>query len=238
MNRLLIIFTCLWLLIPISGIAQQIRVLSENLEFNGDLGSIQRKTIILQNESDQSKTFFLKNLRGNIGSSQNIKICIGDQCFNPRKDLAKVKLTLKPGEIVTDMYLDFEMGIAETRGAFDLFFVNESNLKDAFVVEAVYEVENSKNKVNEFDYKDMILSDIYPNPSNRIAQLDYEYKNPKIKAKITINSFIGNPIVEYELDPERSTLLINVSDFTPGFYFYTLYLDNKNIVTKKLQVKK
>jgi hypothetical protein len=225
MNRLLIIFTCLWLLIPVLGIAQQVRVLSENLEFNGDLGSTQRKTIILQNESDQSKTFFLKNLRGNIGSSQNIKICIGDQCFNPRKDLAKIKLTLKPGEIVTDMYLDFEMGIAETRGAFDLFFVNESNLRDAFVVEAVYEVENSKNKVNEFDY-------------NRIAQLDYEYKNPKIKAKITINSFIGNPIAEYELDPERSTLLINVSEFTPGFYFYTLFLDNKNIVTKKLQVKK
>jgi hypothetical protein len=238
MNRFLIFFTCLWLMLPVLGIAQQVRVLSENLEFNGDLGSTQRKTIILQNESDQSKTFFLKNLKGNIGSSQNIKICIGDQCYNPKKDLAKIKLTLKPGEIVTDMYLDFEMGIAETRGSFDMIFANEANLKEVFVVEAIYAVENSKTKVNEFDYKDMILSDIYPNPSNRIAQLDYEYKNPKVKAKITINSFIGNPIAEYELDPERSTLLINVSDFTPGFYFYTLFLDNKNIVTKKLQVKK
>lgn len=238
MNRLLIIFTCLWLLLPILGSAQQIRVLSESLEFNGDLGSTQRKTIILQNESDQNKTFFLKSLRGNIGSSQNIKICIGDQCFNPRRDLAKIKLTLKSGEIMTDLYLDFDMGIAETRGAFDLFFVNESNLRDVFVVEAMYAVQNSKTKVNEFDYKEMILSDIYPNPSNRIAQLDYEYKNPKVKAKITINSFIGNPIAEYELDPERSTLAINVSDFAPGFYFYTLFLDNKNIVTKKLQVKK
>jgi hypothetical protein len=68
--------------------------------------------------------------------------------------------------------------------------------------------------------------------------LDYEYKNPKVKAKITINSFIGNPIAEYELDPERNTLLINISEYNPGFYFYTLFLDNKNIVTKKLQVKK
>ncbi len=238
MNRFFIFFTCLWLSLPLIGVGQQVRVLSENLEFNGDLGSTQRKTIILQNESDQSKTFFLKYLKGNIGSSQNIKICIGDQCFNPRKDLSKIKLTLGPGEVVTDMYLDFEMGIAETRGSFDLFFVNESNLKDVFVVEAVYAVENSKTKVNEFDYKDMILSDIYPNPSNRIAQLDYEFKNPKVKAKITINSFIGNPVAEYELDPERSTLVINVSDLNPGFYFYTLFLDNKNIVTKKLQVKK
>jgi len=238
MNRLLILFTCLWLSLPILGSAQQIRVLSEDLEFNGDLGTTQRKTVILQNDSDQQKTFFLKNLRGNIGSSQNIKVCIGDQCYDPKRDLGKIKLTLKPGEIVTDLYLDFEMGIAETRGSFDLFFANETNIRETFVVGAVYEVANAENKVDEFDYKDMILSDVYPNPSNRIAQFDYEFKNSKIKARIAINSFIGNPVAEYELDPTRKSLMINVSDFNPGVYFYTLFLDNKNIVTKKLVVKK
>ncbi len=238
MNRLLMFFTCLWLLLPIVGFAQQIRVLSENLEFRGDLGSTQRKTIILQNDSDESKTFFLKNLRGNIGSSQLIKVCIGDRCYDPKKELAKIKLTLEPGEIVTDIYLDFQMGIAEARGSFDLFFANEANIREVFVVEAVYAVENGKNKVDEFDYNEMILSDVYPNPSNRIAQFDYEYKNPKVKARIAINSFIGNPVAEYELDPNRKSLVINVSDFNPGVYFYTLFLDNKNIVTKKLVVKK
>jgi hypothetical protein len=238
MNRFLIFFTCLWLSIPILGIGQQIRVLSEDLSFSGDLGTTQRKTVILQNDSDQSKTFFLKNLRGNIGSSQNIKVCIGDQCFDPKRELAKIKLTLKSGEILTDVYLDFQMGIAETRGSFDLFFVNEANIREVFVVEAVYRVSNAENRVDEFDYKDVVLSDVYPNPSNRIAQLDYEYKNPKVKAKIAINSFIGNPVAEYELDPSRKSLVINVSDFNPGVYFYTLFLDNKNIVTKKLVVKK
>jgi hypothetical protein len=238
MNRFLIFFTCLWLSIPFLGIGQQIRVLSEDLTFSGDLGTTQRKTVLLQNDSDQSKTFFLKNLRGNIGSSQNIKVCIGDQCFDPKRELAKIKLTLKSGEILTDVYLDFQMGIAETRGSFDLFFVNEANIREVFVVEAVYRVSNAENRVDEFDYKDLILSDVYPNPSNRIAQLDYKYKNYKVKAKIAINSFIGNPVAEYELDPSRKSLLINVSDLNPGVYFYTLFLDNKNIVTKKLVVKK
>lgn len=238
MNRLLIIFTSLWLAFPILGSAQQIRVLSETLEFNGDLGTTQRKTVILQNDSDQQKTFFLKNLRGNIGSSQNIKICIGEQCYDPKRELAKIKLTLEPGEIVTDLYLDFQMGIAETRGSFDLFFSNETNIRETFVVEAIYEVANPENKVDEFDYKEIILSDVYPNPSNRIAQFDYELKNTRIKARISINSFIGNPVADYELDPSRKSLVINVSDFNPGVYFYTLFLDNKNIVTKKLVVKK
>lgn len=238
MKLLLLFFTWLWLFLPIIAEAQQIRVLSEDLQFSGDLGSSQRKSIILQNESNQSKTYLLKNLRGNVGSSQKVKICIGEQCFDPKRDLAKIKISLEPGEIMTDLYLEFEMGIVETMGSFDLFFVNAENIRETFMVEARYSVSNPDTKIDEFDYKDIKLSDVYPNPSSRIAQLDYQLKNPRVKAKITINSFIGNPIAEYELDPERSTLSINVSEFKEGIYFYTLFLGNKNIVTKKLQIKK
>ncbi|HAH37016.1 MAG TPA: T9SS C-terminal target domain-containing protein [Algoriphagus sp.] len=238
MKNFLKLFAWLVLAFPLFSEAQQVHVLSESLDFSGSIGTSQRKTVILQNESDKTKTFFLKNLVGNIGSSQKMKVCIGEQCYDAKRDLAKIKLTLKPGEIVTDFYLDFEMGIAETRGSFDLVFVNVDNLRESFLVEAEYNVNNPNKKADGFDYEDLTLSDVYPNPSNRIAQLDYDIKNEKAKAKITINSFIGNPVAEYELDPERNTLVINVSDFNPGVYFYTLFVNNKNIVTKKLVVKK
>jgi len=224
------------LALPLTSLAQDVMVLSEAVDFKGEIGSVHRKTILLQNESIQTKTYFLKNLRGGIGSSQKVKICLGDQCFDAKKDLAKIQLKLAPGEIFTDLYLEFDMGITETRGSFDLLFVNVENLRESFVVEAKYEVLSDVK--DEFSHKDIKISEIYPNPSSRVAQLDYEILNSKSKAKITINSFIGNPIAEYDLDPSRSSLVINVSDFQPGVYFYTLFVDNKNVVTKKLQVKK
>ena len=236
MKSLFRFLTWLLLFAPVFVGAQQVRVLSEAVEFSGDIGSSQRKTVILQNESNQTKTYFLKNVRGSVGSSQKVKICLNDQCFDSKKDLAKISLKLAPGEIVTDLYLEFEMGIAETRGSFDLFFVNAENIRENFVVEARYTVASGSG--TDFLHKDIKLSEIYPNPSNRVAQLDYELVNPKAKAKIAINSFIGNPIAEYDLDPDRSSLVINVTDFQPGVYFYTLFIDNKNVVTKKLQVKK
>lgn len=236
MKFLLKFFMSILLTLPMVSLAQEVEVLSGPVDFGGEIGSVQRKTILLQNESIQTKTYFLKSLRGGIGSSQKVRICIGDQCFDPKRDLAKINLKLAPGEIFTDLYLEFEMGITETRGSFDLLFVNVENLRDSFVVEAKYEVK-ADGKEN-FTHKDIKISEIYPNPSNRVAQLDYELVNPKAKAKITINSFIGNPIAEYELDPTRSSLVINVTDFQPGVYFYTLFVDNKNVVTKKLQVKK
>lgn len=236
MKSLFRFLTWLLLFAPVLAGAQQVRVLSEAVEFTGDIGSSQRKTVILQNESNQTKTYFLKNVRGSVGSSQKVKVCLNDQCFDSKRDLAKISLKLAPGEIYTDLYLEFEMGIAETRGSFDLFFVNAENIRENFVVEARYEVASGSG--TDFTHKDIKLSEIYPNPSNRIAQLDYQLVNPKAKAKITINSFIGNPIAEYDLDPERNSLVINVTDFQPGVYFYTLFVDNKNVVTKKLQVKK
>ncbi|MBY5952318.1 T9SS type A sorting domain-containing protein [Algoriphagus marincola] len=238
MKVFLRIFAWVFVTLPLLAEAQEVRVLSEGLSFDGDIGASQRKTIILQNESEVEKTYFLKNISGDIGSSQEMKICIGDACFDAKRDLAKIKVTLAPGEVVTDLYLEFSLGIAETRGAFDLIFVNTSNIRESFVVQAQYDVTDPAKKIDESDYDAITISEVYPNPSNRVAQLDYKLKKRETLAKITINSFIGNPVAEYELDPERSSLLINVSDFNPGVYFYTLFVDNKNIVTKKLVVKK
>lgn len=236
MKSLFLFCACFILLLPIQSEAQ-VRVLSENIEFNGKIGVSQRKSLILQNESNQKKEYNLRFLRGNIGTSQNIKICIGETCFDPRKELSKVKLNLEPGEIVTDLYLELDLGIVETKGNFELHFINPESNRDLFVIEAIYNVSNPNADGNEVDHKDISIGSVYPNPSNRIAQIDYNFKNPRAAAKISINSFIGNPVAEFRLDPRQKTLVMNVEDLRPGVYFYTLFVDNKNIVTKKLVVE-
>src|SRR5690606_2913438 len=118
MKSILSFFTLLFLLFQLSAEAQ-VRVLNEAVEFNGKINTSQRKTLILQNESDQAKEYILKFMRGNIASTQQIKICLGNTCYDPRKDLAKVKLKLNPGEVYTDLYLEFDLGITSAKGTFD-----------------------------------------------------------------------------------------------------------------------
>lgn len=217
--------------------ARQVRVLSDKIEFSGKVNTTQRKTLILQNDSDERTTYFLKYLSGNVGSSQNIFICIGDDCYDPREDLSQIRFTLLPGEVTTNIYIEFELGITATKGTFDLHFFNISNPRDSFIVESVYNVASDQPSDN-VRYKDVDMDEIYPNPSVRTAQLDYKIKNPDANVRVVINSFIGNPIYEFNLDPSQETLIIPVTDLNPGTYFYTLIVDNKNIVTKKLYVKR
>ncbi|MCH7408882.1 T9SS type A sorting domain-containing protein [Belliella sp. DSM 111904] len=236
MKSFLLILACTLLLFPLYSEAQ-VRVLSERGEFIGKIGATQRKSIIIQNESNAKKDYILRFLRGNVGTSQKVKICVGDQCYDPTKELSKIKISLKPGELVTDLYLEFDLGIIETKGNFELHFANTENNKDIFIVESVYNVSNPENNLDKTNHKDIAIGDVYPNPSNRVAHLDYEYKNKNALAKISINSFIGNPVAEYKLDPSQSTLVMNIEGLRPGVYFYTLFVENKNIVTKKLVVE-
>lgn len=237
MKFLLALVFTLTLFIQQHAEGRQVRVLSERVEFNGKVNTTQRKSLILQNESEEASVYYLRYLRGNIGSSQNIQVCLGDNCYDPRKDLSQIKLTLKPGEIYTDLYIEFELGIIPTKGTFDLHFFNSATTRDSFIIESVYSV-SGENPSEEVSHKDVDMGSIYPNPSVRSAQLDYKIKNPAANVRVVINSFIGNPIYDFRLDPVQETLVIPVTDLNPGTYFYTLIVDNKNIVTKKLYVKR
>lgn len=236
MKRFLFFTIALLVLVWPMAESRQVRVLSEKIEFNGKVNTSQRKSLILQNDSDQEKEYFLKHLRGNIGSSQSMKVCLDKSCFDPVKEPTKVRIKLQPGEIYTDLYLEFDLGITETRGTFDLHFFNTDNPREAFVIEGVYNVETGNDEY--FSHKDIELGGVYPNPSDRVAQLDYKIKNPGVSARVVVNSFIGNPIYDFQLDPIQTTLEINVTNLNPGVYFYTVIVDNKNIVTKKLVVKR
>lgn len=236
-HLLRIVFFSLLLFGALPGFSQVV-VLSDAVEFSGKIGTSQRKTLLIQNESDEVKHYTLKFLRGNIGSSQQLKLCIGETCYNPTRDLAKVKLTLRPGELFTEMYLAFDLGITETKGYFSMQFVSTENIREVFNIEATYDVYDPNAEGNAFTHPDIRMGNIYPNPSNQIATIDYELLNPSAQASIALTSFIGNPVATYTLDPMRESLVLNTSDLKPGVYFYTLYVNNKNIVTKKLFVKR
>ena len=82
-----------------------------------------------------------------------------------------------------------------------------------------------------------MLQDLYPNPSNTVAFVEYKILNDRIKAKITLHNVLGNQVGEYDLPAYESKVKIRTEDLKPGIYFYTLHLDNKPVITQKLVVE-
>jgi hypothetical protein len=70
------------------------------------------------------------------------------------------------------------------------------------------------------------------------ANIDYKLHSDNIKTKIVIHNILGNTLTEYELSYLETNLKIPAEQLGAGIYFYTLYIENEGVMTRKLIVKK
>ena len=59
-----------------------------------------------------------------------------------------------------------------------------------------------------------------------------------MKAKIVVHNVLGKAMGDYELAFDDNRVKIQADDLVPGIYFYTVYLNNNGILTRKLIVRK
>ncbi|MBI3482830.1 MAG: T9SS type A sorting domain-containing protein, partial [Bacteroidetes bacterium] len=57
-------------------------------------------------------------------------------------------------------------------------------------------------------------------------------------AKIIVHNILGRSMSEYELPIDDTRIKMVVDDFAPGVYFYTLYVNNTGVLTRKIMVRK
>ena len=91
-----------------------------------------------------------------------------------------------------------------------------------------------------FNNEHISVSSIYPNPASTSAAVKYRFAGGLREAKIVLCNVLGNVVGEYRLSPEArgmSELHISTTALASGVYFYTLSLDGRNVVTRKLIVR-
>ncbi|MES2731509.1 MAG: T9SS type A sorting domain-containing protein [Bacteroidota bacterium] len=88
-----------------------------------------------------------------------------------------------------------------------------------------------------FSNDEATFSSIYPNPASGYAFIDYSLTNGIQQAKVVLYNVLGSPVSEYTLSKEEKKLRISTFGLESGFYYYTLFLDGKSLVTRRLVVK-
>jgi len=87
-----------------------------------------------------------------------------------------------------------------------------------------------------FENHQISISNPYPYPANEFVSFNYQILQSNLDAKISLYDVLGNEIATYRLQTEYNKVMIQTSSLRAGVYFYTLVLDGKNIITKKLVV--
>ena len=114
--------------------------------------------------------------------------------------------------------------IAKTTNS-EIFATNERSISGIENSDKLY----SSEKIN--------VSNIYPNPANDFASVDYVFNGNVNEATISFYNLLGHEIANYELDKYDRKLKVQTANWDSGIYLYQLVVDGKKVVTKKLLVR-
>ncbi|WP_051203870.1 T9SS type A sorting domain-containing protein [Hugenholtzia roseola] len=81
------------------------------------------------------------------------------------------------------------------------------------------------------------ISEAYPNPASQVLNFAYQLENNSDEAKVLIHNLLGSLVAEIKLSAFDAQVQIPVSEYKAGIYFYTISVNNQNIVTKKFIIK-
>jgi len=224
--------------------AQSLEIIYDKNFEHGIIGQEIKTQLKIKNISSQIVYFKVYELKKQIGSGQKSFLCFSSDCENEviannkrRIDDVEVQ-QLAPGLIAENIYAVLETGLLKGISSITYRIAVENSPEENIDLELQYEVSEPPKGGLLYSSLNVDLSDVYPNPVTETAMFDYNIKDDSKEAKIIIHNVLGSVAGEYKLNPYEQQLKISVENFNPGVYFYSLYIDNVGVATKKLVVRK
>ncbi len=218
--------------------SQGLKIVDSNLNIDSDVGTSVSTVIKVKNISNHIILLGIEKVEENIRSSQVATFCINNDCSEKNIVLQHNIIRLYPNQIFDGFSVSLETGLVPGNSSIKYLVYNLSDITESVEVEINYSIKEKAKEGVLYSSKVVELSDVYPNPVREKAIFSYKYLDPEKEAKVVIHSVLGSIISEYRLSPYESRLTIPVINYNPGVYFYTLYIDNEGVATKKMVVRK
>ncbi len=204
----------------------------------GTIGQNLKVPISIENLSSKPVNIIIKRIEERIGTSQKTYFCWGGDCVGEQVNQLPLSRKINPDQTSREFQSVLESGLVEGYSVVKYQVINRDNPSESYFHEVTYIIEPSEKKKALFESSNVTLQEVYPNPVNEFAFIDYALTNPETKAKIVLHNILGNIIGEYELKYFDKTLKISTASLNPGVYFYTLHIDNDGVMTKKIIVRR
>lgn len=220
-----------------SGLAAQSFEIGEIEDvYKGHIGEIIRVPLRFTNTTDKPLTLVIRRVSANLGGTQKNYFCPDENCLDQRVEDFLIRL--EPGQTISDFNVGLDAGLANGISSVKYAVFNRYNTAENLEFDLNFAVEERVAKEDIFTHPHIILHDVYPNPVIDYAYVNYDMLSDEVEAKIVIHNILGNSLDEYNLPAAENRVKIRAESLNAGIYFYTLYLDNEGVVTRKLIVKK
>lgn len=232
-----LVLAAIILVISSCGFSQGFELTSLMESYKGLIGETIKAPLRLKNTSEKPITLIIRKVNGQIGSTQKNYFCLDNNCLD-QKIVDDYVLKIEPGQVLNNFQIVLEAGLVSGESSIKYLVYNKSNPGQSIEFELNFNVEEKPEKENIYSSRFITLHDVYPNPVVDQAVVDYKVMNDQIKAKIVVHNILGNIVGEYLLPSLENFVRVKTDELSAGIYFYTLYIDNEGVMTRKLIVRK
>jgi hypothetical protein len=225
------------LAISISSFAQKIQLIDASEEITATSGSKVYNKLKIKNTSGELMRLAVSIADSELAASQDVSLCYNGNCLDASGNNLDI-ITLLPGTTTNDLELRFTAGLDESESSIKYLFVDIDHPKEAITHTFNYKVRTAAPNGIMYTGKGISVSNAYPNPVTDLATIDFSMESAFKDAKIIFYNVLGDKVLDVPLNQFDSNIKIPTDNLKVGVYFYTLYLENKGMVTKKLIVRK
>ncbi|MEZ4971865.1 MAG: T9SS type A sorting domain-containing protein [Cyclobacteriaceae bacterium] len=217
--------------------AQTPELVNKNeISYQANLSEIVKIPLRIKNNTDKAQFYIIRKVSGDLGGTQKGYFCLDDNCLEPGMDEFSKKI--EPGQTLAGLYYTLETGLVSGQNNIRFEVFERGHLAEGIEHAVSVSIEERRERSLVFQSKDITIHDVYPNPVSDYAFIEYRIINETVKANVVIHNILGMPMGDYELPSFENRVKIHTEDLAPGVYFYTLYLDNDGVLTRKLIVRK
>lgn len=216
--------------------AQNFEIAGLEDSYKGAVGEVIQAPVKIRNTFDKPITLVIRRVEIQIGSTQKNFFCPDNNCLDQRTDTYTVRL--EPGETLERFSIGLEAGLTEGFSSVKYQVFNKANPSEVSQLDINFVVEAKQEKGHIYSSSQITIHDLYPNPVVTSARIDYDIHQEHVKAKIIIHNILGSPLSAYDLTYGQNSVKIEAEQLNTGIYFYTLYINNESVLTRKLMVKK
>lgn len=232
----IVLLAAMWMVLVCPVFGQGFEISGVQDGYKGTIGETIKAPIRLKNTSDKAITLVVRKISGQIGSTQKNYICIDGNCLDQRVEDYLIKLDA--GQSLNTFQVALDAGLVSGESVVRYQVYNRLNPGHAVEFDLNFNVEERPEKENIYSSRFVTLHDVYPNPVVDQAVVDYQIINDRVKAKLVVHNLLGNIVGEYPLPSVENFVRVKTDDLVAGIYFYTLYVDNESVMTRKLIVRK
>lgn len=234
MKRWLVFAGLIW--VTSLAYTQSFELLDRQDSYQTTVSETLRIPIHIRNTTDKPQFYIIRKVQSDLGTTQKGYFCLDKTCLEPGMD--EFSKRIEAGETLNTLYYTLETGLVTGQNSIRFEVFARGNQKELVEHQINVFVEERQAKALLFQSKDITIHEIYPNPVVDQAIIDYKIHNESLKAKILVHNILGKAMGDYELPVSDTKVKIIADDLVAGVYFYTLYLDNSGVLTRKLIVRK